>query len=156
MIAAGFLSGVCVFDLGVVGNWSWRGCEPFGFGIVELICFDYRPAVVTCLVRQTPAAVFLTGRAALYTPQQGHVKARRYTQVLQRQTIPSNAAHYFRAAFVTSLTGLKRYSLMFLAQHKCRLSANQQKGRSDRWHRTPAPRFAGSEADAPWSRCAPR
>jgi hypothetical protein len=52
-----YLSGPSWFDLGVAGNLSWRGWS-LELENVELICFDYRPAVVTRLIRQTPAAFF--------------------------------------------------------------------------------------------------
>jgi len=46
MMPDSVLAACLVFDLGVVGNWGWRGRKPFGFGNVELICFDYHPAVI--------------------------------------------------------------------------------------------------------------
>jgi len=65
MMVRQYFSGFRLFDLGVVGNLCWRGWS-LELENVEQICFDYRPAVVTRLIRQTPAA-FLPGRAALYT-----------------------------------------------------------------------------------------
>lgn len=89
MMARQCFSGLLFRSFGVVGDWGWRGWKPFGFRYVELICFDYRPAVVTRLIRQTPAA-FLPGRAAMYTPVQGAVKAAQdlteVTVVLKKKT----------------------------------------------------------------------
>ena len=60
-----YFSGPSLCDPGVVGNMSWRGWS-LELENVELILIRYRPAVVTRLIRQTPAA-FLPGRAAMYT-----------------------------------------------------------------------------------------
>lgn len=54
----------------------------------NLICFFYRPALITRLIRQTPAAYF-PGRAAMYTPAEGHVKAtNKKSRVSERHLTP--------------------------------------------------------------------
>jgi len=50
-----YFSGPSLCDPGVVGNMSWRGWS-LELENVELILIRYRPAVVTRLIRQTPAA----------------------------------------------------------------------------------------------------
>jgi hypothetical protein len=61
-------------DRSVVGWGSGEDASRSDLELWNLICFEYRPALFTRLVRQTPAADF-PGRAAMYTPVEGHVKA---------------------------------------------------------------------------------
>jgi hypothetical protein len=101
MIARQCFSGLSfLFDLGVVGIWSWRGCEPFGFGNVELICFEYRPALVTRLVRQTPAAFFY--RVGRQCTRQNERMSRRRNDYAENTSPKTKAARLLSRLYLTT------------------------------------------------------